>query len=314
MLARHLPPFAPVTPHIDLTSSHQCIVEHAANMARSPLAFLNTAEAAITARKAAIRNFGAGWIRPPGVCLTLEAMRDREMSWLERKQVQRRHAGLGIPRAAREMEEIGDEPETWSEGEEAGSSSESEREEMRNIVESNRDRESISSDGVRLVGNSPLHLEVYQQETFPGEEREVAVTYLEQAGVTGAVGSEEDLVIDYDVNTPITDASTNHFSNNSSRDTDNGNDGAFGQDSSATAQFSRPSSTQYLEREASGTALSALSDRSTHSASASVSFRESHIHAQGGSLLPNSSARMQPILHMSIPMPYSLPKMTSGLR
>ncbi|KAL1582360.1 hypothetical protein WHR41_08903 [Cladosporium halotolerans] len=73
--------------------------------ARSPLALLAADEAAIAQRKAAIRNFGAYWIRPPGIPKTLQAMNEEEQERREQEEIERRERGMLDMQAQQQLAE-----------------------------------------------------------------------------------------------------------------------------------------------------------------------------------------------------------------
>lgn len=75
------------------------------NIAPSPLTLLLAEEAAITARKANIRKFGATWIRPPGIAKTYQAMVDEAAERAEQEVLARREMEMAAMRAAMEREE-----------------------------------------------------------------------------------------------------------------------------------------------------------------------------------------------------------------
>jgi molybdopterin-biosynthesis enzyme MoeA-like protein len=79
--------------------------EKRAQQARSPLALLAADEAAIAQRKAAIRNFGAYWIRPPGVPKTLQAMTEEEQERREQEEIERRERGMLDMQAQQQLAE-----------------------------------------------------------------------------------------------------------------------------------------------------------------------------------------------------------------
>ncbi|KAK5125090.1 hypothetical protein LTR08_005445 [Meristemomyces frigidus] len=94
-------PHRPVRPHRQPDAA-----SHSAPTARSPLALLAADEAAIAHRKHAIRNFGALWMRPPGVRLTLQAMGEEEAERVEVEEMARQERGLGDLRAVQVEEEM----------------------------------------------------------------------------------------------------------------------------------------------------------------------------------------------------------------
>lgn len=73
--------------------------------ARSPLALVAVDEAAIAQRKAAIRNFGAYWIRPPGISKTLQTMTEEEAERLEQAEMERQEDGLRDMQAQQQLQE-----------------------------------------------------------------------------------------------------------------------------------------------------------------------------------------------------------------
>nr|POF14885.1 hypothetical protein CFP56_71269 [Quercus suber] len=73
--------------------------------ARSPLALIAADEAAIVQRKAAIRNFGAYWIRPLGVSKTLQTMTEEEAERLEQAEIERQEEGLRDMEARQQLQE-----------------------------------------------------------------------------------------------------------------------------------------------------------------------------------------------------------------
>nr|POE53505.1 hypothetical protein CFP56_28727 [Quercus suber] len=73
--------------------------------ARSPLALIAADEAAIIQRKAAIRNFGAYWIRPLGVSKTLQTMTEEEAERLEQAEIERQEEGMRDMQAQQQLQE-----------------------------------------------------------------------------------------------------------------------------------------------------------------------------------------------------------------
>ncbi|KAH9878759.1 hypothetical protein IAQ61_002033 [Plenodomus lingam] len=71
------------------TSRHGPHHSHA-RAATAFLAALTNDENMIEQRKQNVRRFGAGWLRPPGVAKTLQAMRDEELEKEEQEMMQRR--------------------------------------------------------------------------------------------------------------------------------------------------------------------------------------------------------------------------------
>ncbi|KAH8716972.1 Apc15p protein-domain-containing protein [Phaeosphaeriaceae sp. PMI808] len=63
---------------------------HARSSTSALLASLSHDENTIEQRKLNVRRFGAGWIRPPGIAKTLQAMKDEELEKEEQEMMQRR--------------------------------------------------------------------------------------------------------------------------------------------------------------------------------------------------------------------------------
>ena len=60
-----------------------------ARTASAYLSSLTNDENTIAQRKLNVRRFGAGWLRPPGVSKTLQAMKDEELEKEEQELMQR---------------------------------------------------------------------------------------------------------------------------------------------------------------------------------------------------------------------------------
>ncbi|MCJ1474999.1 hypothetical protein MMC13_003659 [Lambiella insularis] len=73
------PPVPATNPALSHTRTHQQHrTSHPTPPARTVLSILRADEAAIELRKANIRRFGAGWLKPPGVAKTLQGMIDEK--------------------------------------------------------------------------------------------------------------------------------------------------------------------------------------------------------------------------------------------
>lgn len=103
------------------TSHHG--TNHNHNNARSStsalLASLNHDENTIEQRKLNVRRFGAGWIRPPGVAKTLQALKDEELEKEEQELMQRREQVM-MDLAAAQQEAANAEQREQAEVEEEG--------------------------------------------------------------------------------------------------------------------------------------------------------------------------------------------------
>lgn len=179
--------------------------------ARSPLALLAADEAAIAARKAAIRNFGAHWIRPPGITKTLQAMNEEEAERLEQEEVARQERGMADLEARQQFEELQARRQAGGEGE-MGEERDLD-EEVPDASDAGEDEEpdgdsnvgeesgieitqgSVSFNEDSIVGGSRV------EGGMIGEDEEVRYAQeLEEAELTGAARDEEDLGIEHERN------------------------------------------------------------------------------------------------------------------
>ena len=146
--------------------------------AHSPLALLAADEAAIAQRNAAIRNFGAYWIRPPGVSKTLQAMTEEQLDLAEQEEIMRQEQGLRDLQAQQELEEA---RERAAAAAATAAENEGEATEERDLDEEIPEAEAESYEDVTF--NDDSMLEGSQQEVFA----------LEEAELTGAARDEEEL-------------------------------------------------------------------------------------------------------------------------
>lgn len=161
--------------------------------ARSPLALLAADEAAIAQRKAAIRNFGAHWIRPPGVPKTLQAMLEEEAERREQEELERQERGLLDMQAQQQLEETRQRAaEVAAEGGEDAGEGTGERDLDDDIPEA--DAEATFNEDSMMDGSSQMEQERYEE--------------LEEAELTGAARDEEELGVEHerDLDESIPDA------------------------------------------------------------------------------------------------------------
>jgi len=170
--------------------------ERKAHNARSPLALLAADEAAITQRKAAIRNFGAYWIRPPGITKTLQAMNEEEAERLEQEELARQERGLLDMQAQQQLEEARERAgEAAAEADEAAEAGE-DRDLDDEIPEAEATADMSFNEDSMVEGSSQLVEQVDEQEDDDEEEEEEQYAEMEEAELTGAVRDEEDLGIE----------------------------------------------------------------------------------------------------------------------
>lgn len=174
--------------------------EKRAQQARSPLALLAADEAAIAQRKAAIRNFGAYWIRPPGVPKTLQAMTEEEQERREQEEIERRERGMLDMQAQQQL----------AEAQQQGAQAMAEQEEPDAPEERDLDDDipeaEITGDVTGDITEDITEEDVTADDTFNEDsmmegsmlEQQEHYAELEEAELTGAAQEEEDLGIEDD--------------------------------------------------------------------------------------------------------------------
>lgn len=173
--------------------------EKRAQQARSPLALLAADEAAIAQRKAAIRNFGAYWIRPPGVPKTLQAMTEEEQERREQEEIERRERGMLDMQAQQQL----------AEAQQQGAQAMAEQEDPEAPEERDLDDEipeaeitgDITGDVTEdITGDITVDDTFNEDSMMEGSMLEQQEHYaeLEVAELTGAAQEEEDLGIEED--------------------------------------------------------------------------------------------------------------------
>lgn len=177
--------------------------ERKAYNARAPLALLAADEAAIAARKAAIRNFGAYWIRPPGVAKTLQAMHEEEAERMEQEELARQEQGFHDMQAQQTLADAqARAPEAAADAEAAAAVGE-ERDLDADIPEAAEVTADLSfNEDSMLEGSSQI---VSQHELLEDEQLQQALE-MEEAELTGAARDEEDLGIERDLDDSVPEA------------------------------------------------------------------------------------------------------------
>ncbi|KAK4979877.1 hypothetical protein LTR42_000184 [Elasticomyces elasticus] len=167
---------------------------------RAPLALLAADEAAITARKAAIRNFGAYWIRPPGIPKTLQAMNEEEIERLEMEEqarVEQVNRDLQARQQLLDAQQEDNDPEA----------EEGERDlddEIPDAPDTAADM-SFNEESI-LEGNSILVDQQQQLELQEEEEEAQHAVELEEAELMGVAQDEEELGIERDLDDSVPEA------------------------------------------------------------------------------------------------------------
>ncbi|KAK5719016.1 hypothetical protein LTR17_015441 [Elasticomyces elasticus] len=167
---------------------------------RAPLALLAADEAAIAARKAAIRNFGAYWIRPPGIPKTLQAMNEEEIERLEMEEqarVEQVNRDLQARQQVLDAQQEDNDPEA----------EEGERDlddEIPDAPETAADM-SFNEESI-LEGNSILVDQQQQLELQEEEEEAQHAVELEEAELMGVAQDEEELGIERDLDDSVPEA------------------------------------------------------------------------------------------------------------
>ena len=168
------------------------------NPTRSSLAILASDESAIQHRKAAIRNFGALWIRPPGVPKTLQAMTEEAAELAEAEEQMRQEQGLRDMAALQQVEEA------RQRAQEAGmQEDEVVEEEERDLDaevpdadaddEGSEDGEEVTFNESSIVEGSGVEVEAERYAAIEEAELTGAAREMEELGVEREVAMERDL-------------------------------------------------------------------------------------------------------------------------
>lgn len=185
------PPVNGQTPHQTHRQRQLREGEKKQQHARSPLAILAAEEAAIRQRKAAVRGFGAQWIRPIGFPKTLQAQTEEELERLEMLEEQRRNQGLDDLQAQQQLLETQQQAQEHAAQAEAGEEDAEEEE-----VDLDAEIPDADASGADLTFNEESMLEGSQIE--PAEREADEYAEMEEAELTGAARDEQDLDMDLD--------------------------------------------------------------------------------------------------------------------
>lgn len=151
---------------------------------RSPLTLLAADEAAISQRKAAIRNFGAYWIRPPGIGKTLQSMIVEEVERREQEELERQERGLLDLQAQQQLQEA------QQRAAETAAEEEDDAPPERDLDEDVPDAEAESTFEDASLDEENSYVEGQEQ----------VYEDLEEAELTGVVRDEEELGIEHERN------------------------------------------------------------------------------------------------------------------
>ncbi|KAI8943806.1 hypothetical protein NX059_001780 [Plenodomus lindquistii] len=190
----HSPPNRP-------TSHHGAHHSHA-RAATSFLSALTNDENMIEQRKQNVRRFGAGWLRPPGVAKTLQAMRDEELEKEEQEMMQRREQVM-MDLSAAQQEAANEEQR------EQGEQMEGQGEEERDLDDEVPEAEATDSDASRSDSDSDVSGDesgseegqnttmAFNEDSFiEGSMMEAEVSHMlemEEAEIAGVLQDERDL-------------------------------------------------------------------------------------------------------------------------
>ncbi|GAB7365423.1 hypothetical protein MBLNU230_g6501t1 [Neophaeotheca triangularis] len=236
--------------------------------ARSPLALLAADEAAIASRKAAIRNFGAHWIRPPGVSKTLQAMNEEEAERLEQEEIARQERGMADLEARQQFEELQAQRQAGGEEAEERDLDEEVPDADADASDAGEDEDPDDVEGSEIEGG-PSGIEITQgsvsfnEDSMVGgsrvegglgvEDEEVRYAQeLEEAELTGAARDEEDLGIEHerDLDDSVPEAGSYQHTDTELEDDDDDDSGL--QDSFAGVRSARRSARQSSSAARSG--------------------------------------------------------------
>ncbi|EMC96349.1 hypothetical protein BAUCODRAFT_147976 [Baudoinia panamericana UAMH 10762] len=201
--------------------------ERKAHNARSPLALLNADEAAIAARKAAIRNFGSYWIRPPGVPKTLQATNEEAAERAEAEEAERQQAGLRDMEAQQQIAEAREQAQGG--GGEGGEVERDLDEEIPDAAENEVGEVSFNEESL-VEGGGSMVAEQHQQglqdaDAVEEEEAEVREALeMEEAELTGVAQEEAELGIERDLDDSVPEAGSYQHTDTEVEDSDSDSD------------------------------------------------------------------------------------------
>jgi hypothetical protein len=145
-------------------------------------------ETAIAQRKASVRNFGAFWIRPPGIPKTLQAMNEEEAERIEQAELERQERGLADMQAQQQLEEARQQA-AETEAQEAAGGLEEERDLDDDVPEAEANTTDFTFNEDSMMEGSHVDSD---------EENDERYAEMEAQELTGAARDEEDLGIDLD--------------------------------------------------------------------------------------------------------------------
>ncbi|KAJ4369774.1 hypothetical protein N0V83_005538 [Neocucurbitaria cava] len=169
------------------------------------LAALTTDENMIEQRKQNVRRFGAGWLRPPGVAKTLQAMKDEELEREEQEMMQRREQVMMDLTAAQQdaaNEELRERGEEQMDGQEEGGERDLDEEVPEaSVTESassaSDTAEEEDDESVGSVEDGGDHTVPFNEDSFiEGSMLEAEVSHMlemEEAEMAGVLQDERDL-------------------------------------------------------------------------------------------------------------------------
>ena len=156
--------------------------------ARSPLAILKAEETAIESRKAAVRNFGSHWIRPPGISKTLQAMIEEALEREEQAELERQEAGMRDMQAQQQLAEAQQQAQETEQND--GEDGE-ERDLDAEIPDADATTADVTFNEDSMMEGSQVEITDQNIEDEGGNENEMEV-----AELTGAAQDEEELGIE----------------------------------------------------------------------------------------------------------------------
>ncbi|KXL48491.1 hypothetical protein M433DRAFT_147475 [Acidomyces richmondensis BFW] len=176
--------------------------ERKAYNARAPLAILATEEAAIASRKAAIRNFGAYWIRPPGVAKTLQAMHEEEAERIEQEELARQEQGFHDMQAQQTLADARAQATAAAADADATAAAGEERDLDDDIPDGAEATADLSFNEDSMLDGSS---QIVSQHELQDDEQQQALE-MEEAELTGTARDEQDLGIERDLDDSVPEA------------------------------------------------------------------------------------------------------------
>lgn len=184
--------------------------------AKSPLAMLAADEAAIAQRKAAVRNFGSHWIRPPGVPKTLQAMTEEALEREEQAELERQEMGLRDMQAQQQLAEAQQQAAEAAQADVEGGEAE------RNLDDEIPDADATTADVTFNEDSIIEGSQIEQGENVDLDQNESQFAEMEEAELTGAARDEEDLGLDFerDLDDSVPEAGSYQHTDTEAEDSD----------------------------------------------------------------------------------------------